>query len=71
LLVFSKHQHHWQADCFRVLMVFMMAAFNLLAQWHGFQPDASGMIHPSIAVFSLWLAPLVVVPIWEGQNPRQ
>jgi hypothetical protein len=30
-----------------------MAAFNLLIQWHGLQPDLDGFIHLSIAEFSL------------------
>ena len=30
-----------------------MAAFNLLAQWHGLQPDKSGANKLSIAEFSL------------------
>ena len=48
-----KHQHHWRADYFRARMAFIIAAFNLLVQWHGFQPDAAGMVHLSIAEFSL------------------
>jgi hypothetical protein len=34
-------------------MAFIIAAFNLLVQWDGFQPDATGMVHLSIAKFSL------------------
>jgi hypothetical protein len=30
-----------------------MAAFNVLVQWHGFQPNASGFVPLSMAVFSL------------------
>jgi hypothetical protein len=30
-----------------------MAAFNLLAQWHGLEPDDEGVVHLSIAEFSL------------------
>jgi hypothetical protein len=30
-----------------------MALFNLLAQWHGLQPDENGFVHLSIAEFSL------------------
>ncbi len=30
-----------------------MALFNLLAQWHGFQPDAHGLVRLSIVEFSL------------------
>jgi len=32
---------------------FTMAAFNVLVQWHGFQPTASGFLPLSIAEFSL------------------
>jgi hypothetical protein len=41
------------ADYFRARLAFIVAAFNLLVQWHGFQPDAAGMVHLSIAEFSL------------------
>jgi hypothetical protein len=34
-------------------LAFTLAAFNLLVQWHGFQPDADGFIRLSIAEFSL------------------
>jgi hypothetical protein len=30
-----------------------MALFNILVQWHGFQPDENGFIQLSIAEFSL------------------
>jgi len=30
-----------------------MAAFNILAKWHGLQPDEAGVVHLSIAEFSL------------------
>jgi hypothetical protein len=30
-----------------------MAAFNVLVQWHGFRPTASGFVPLSIAEFSL------------------
>jgi hypothetical protein len=30
-----------------------LAAFNVLVQWHGFQPNASGFVPLSIAEFSL------------------
>jgi hypothetical protein len=30
-----------------------MALFNLLVQWHGLKPDRDGMLHLSIAEFSL------------------
>ena len=34
-------------------LAFTMAAFNVLVQWHGFQPTASGFVPLSIAEFSL------------------
>ena len=48
-----KHQHHWQADYFRSRMAFIIAAFNILVQWHGLAPDEHGMVHLLIAEFSL------------------
>ncbi|MBI5714032.1 MAG: transposase [Chloroflexi bacterium] len=44
---------HRVADYFRSRMAFILAAFNLLVQWNGFQPDADGFVHLSIAEFSL------------------
>ncbi len=38
---------------FRARLAFTMAAFNLLAQWHGLEPDKEGFISLSIAEFSL------------------
>lgn len=38
---------------FRARLAYTMAAFNLLAQWHGLQPDEHGRVHLSIAEFSL------------------
>jgi hypothetical protein len=35
------------------LPAFTMAAFNVLVQWHGFQPYASGFVPLSMAEFSL------------------
>ena len=32
---------------------FTIAAFHVLVQWHGFQPNASGFVPLSIAEFSL------------------
>lgn len=34
-------------------LAYTMAAFNLLAQWHGLQSDEHGRVHLSIAQFSL------------------
>ena len=38
---------------FRARLAFTVAAFNLLVQWNGLKPDDDGMIHLSIAEFSL------------------
>ena len=38
---------------FQTCLAFTMAAFNVLVQWHGFQPNASGFVPFSIAEFSL------------------
>ena len=34
-------------------LAFTMAAFKVLVQWHGFQPNASGFVPLSMAEFSL------------------
>jgi hypothetical protein len=38
---------------FYARLAYTMAAFNVLVQWHGFQPYASGFVPLSIAEFSL------------------
>src|SRR3989449_5718801 len=38
---------------FQARLAFTMAAFNVLVQWHGFQPNASGFVPLSIAEFSM------------------
>ena len=38
---------------FHARLAFTMAAFNVLAQWHGLRPNASGFVPLSIAEFSL------------------
>ncbi len=38
---------------FHARLAFTMAAFNVLVQWHGFQPNASGFVPLSMAEFSL------------------
>ena len=48
-----KKVAHRQADYFRARMAFVLSLFNLLVQWHGLTPDAQGMVHLSIAEFSL------------------
>jgi hypothetical protein len=44
---------HRQADYFRARLAFIWSAFNVLVQWHGLQPDETGMVHLSLAEFSL------------------
>ena len=38
---------------FQARFAFTMAAFNVLVQWHGLRPNASGFVPLSIAKFSL------------------
>ncbi len=38
---------------FQARLAFTMAAFNVLVQWHGFQPYASGFVTLLMAEFSL------------------
>jgi hypothetical protein len=38
---------------FQARLAFTMAAFNVLVQWHGLRPNASGFVPLSIAEFSL------------------
>ena len=48
-----KHSRHKAWDYFETKLGFTMALFNILVQWHGFQPDENGFVHLSIAEFSL------------------
>jgi hypothetical protein len=38
---------------FRSRVGYTMALFNLLVQWHGLEPNETGMVHLTIAQFSL------------------
>jgi len=49
---FKKAMHRGWAY-FQARLAFTMAAFNVLVQWHGLQPNASGFVPLSIAEFSL------------------
>ena len=49
---FKKVMHRVWAY-FQARLAFTMAAFNVLVQWHGLQPTASGVVLLSIAEFSL------------------
>src|SRR5438874_7947756 len=49
---FKKGMHRvW--EYFQARLAFTMAAFNVLVQWHGFEPYASGFVPLSIAELSL------------------
>lgn len=48
-----KHMAHRVWIYFQARLAFCMAAFNILAQWHGLEPDENGRVHLSIAEFSL------------------
>ena len=40
-------------EYFHARLAFTMAAFNVLVQWHGLLPNASGFVPLSMAEFSL------------------
>jgi hypothetical protein len=48
-----KHMRHKVWAYFETKLAFTVALFNLLVQWHGFQPDERGFVRLSIAEFSL------------------
>ena len=48
-----KHSRHKVWDYFETKVGFTMALFNILVQWHGFEPDQTGFVQLSIAEFSL------------------
>jgi len=49
---FKKVMHRvWRY--FEMRLSWTMAAFNILAKWHGLEPDEEGVVHLSIAEFSL------------------
>ena len=49
---FNKVTHRVWAS-FHARLAFTMAAFNVLVQWHGLEPYASGFVPLSITEFSL------------------
>ena len=53
LICHLKKVAHRVADYFRMRMAFIASAFNIMAQWHGLQPDVSGFVKLSVAEFSL------------------
>jgi hypothetical protein len=48
-----KKVGHRVWEYFGARLAFVVAAFNICAQWHGLMPDENGFIHLSIAEFSL------------------
>ncbi len=48
-----KRVGHRVWEYFQARLAWTMAAYNLLVQWHGLQPDEHGRLHLSIAEFSL------------------
>ena len=53
LIMHLKKVMHRGWAYFHARLAFTMAAFNVLAQWHGFQPYTSGFVPLSMAEFSL------------------
>jgi hypothetical protein len=53
LAIYIKKVMHRGWAYFQARLAFTMAAFNVLVQWQGFQPTASGFVPLSIAEFSL------------------
>ena len=53
LVCHCKQVMHRGWASFQARLAFTMAAFNVLVQWHGFQPYASGFVPLSLAEFSL------------------
>src|SRR2546425_5348986 len=53
LVMHLKKVMHREWASFHARLAFTMAAFNVLVQWHGFQPYASGFVPLSMAEFSL------------------
>ena len=49
----SKEMRHRTWAGFASHLAYTMAAFNILVQWDGMQPDTNGRIHRSIAHFTL------------------
>jgi hypothetical protein len=48
-----KRVMHREWAYFQMRLALTMAAFNILVQWHGLEPDEHGIVHLSIAEFSL------------------
>jgi hypothetical protein len=48
-----KKVSHRTGVAFQARLAFTLATFNVLVQWHGLKPDATGLIRLSLAEFSL------------------
>ena len=48
-----KRMMHRVWDYFYARLAYTMAAFNILTQWNGLKPDPHGVVHLSIAEFTL------------------
>ena len=53
LVCHCKKVMHRVWEYFHARLAFTMAAFNVLVQWHGLRPNASGFVPLSMAEFSL------------------
>jgi hypothetical protein len=53
LVCHFKKVMHRKWPYFRSHVGYTMALFNLLVQWHGLEPDETGLVHLTIAEFSL------------------
>lgn len=53
LICHFKHLTHRVWTYFQARLAFTLAAYNLLVQWHGLQPEPNGFVPLSIAEFSL------------------
>ena len=49
----TKKMRHRIWDYFKSRLAYTMAAFNILTQWNGLKPDQHGVVHLSIAKFTL------------------
>jgi len=49
----SKRMNHNICEYFKSRLGYLMALFNILVQWHGFEPNDTGFVPMSIAEFSL------------------
>lgn len=48
-----KHMRHRVWEYFEAKIAYLLAAFNILVQWNGLEPDGQGRVRLSIAQFTL------------------